>query len=443
MPRIGTGIRQLTASAPAASAAAQGVELNGNTLELTDSASPQITKNIVLEGDGSVSFSVQVFTTAVIDAATLARLKSAGTVELFGDDVKLGSSLASIVRLTGNEIQFDNDDVDIIVGAGDPEGAITASPGSLFLRNDGGSGNAVYVKELGTGNTGWQKVISASGVNAAQGVQIRNGVIELAGAGATTVTKNIDIFGNGSADFAVNNFNNLTLDGGNQVNIISSGQVQTSAPTTILGSGASPIVQLVGSELQFDGDDVDIIAGSGIPEGAITASPGSLFLRNDGGAGNSVWVKESGTGNTGWQALRLVAGEAMTVDGNAIELGSATPVNKTIQIVGQAGFDFGVVTFDDISLIATVDVLLQGATIVLNSDDVTIGTDSTSVVTVAADDIQFGPSGDDVHIQTGTGSPEGVVTAGVGSIFLREDGGAGTTFYVKESGTGNTGWVAK
>lgn len=43
----------------------------------------------------------------------------------------------------------------------------------------------------------------------------------------------------------------------------------------------------------------------------------------------------------------------------------------------------------------------------------------------------------------GTGTPEGVVTAPVGSLFLRSDGGAGTSHYVKESGSGNTGWVAK
>lgn len=43
----------------------------------------------------------------------------------------------------------------------------------------------------------------------------------------------------------------------------------------------------------------------------------------------------------------------------------------------------------------------------------------------------------------GTGSPEGVVTAPVGSLYTRTDGGAGSTLYVKESGTGNTGWVAK
>lgn len=44
---------------------------------------------------------------------------------------------------------------------------------------------------------------------------------------------------------------------------------------------------------------------------------------------------------------------------------------------------------------------------------------------------------------TGTGTPEGAVTAGRGTMFLRTDGGAGTTLYIKESGTGNTGWVAK
>jgi hypothetical protein len=44
---------------------------------------------------------------------------------------------------------------------------------------------------------------------------------------------------------------------------------------------------------------------------------------------------------------------------------------------------------------------------------------------------------------SGSGSPESVVTAPIGSLFTRTDGGAATTLYVKESGTGSTGWVAK
>lgn len=42
---------------------------------------------------------------------------------------------------------------------------------------------------------------------------------------------------------------------------------------------------------------------------------------------------------------------------------------------------------------------------------------------------------------TGAGTPEGAVTAPVGSLYGRTDGGNGTTLYVKEVGTGNTGWV--
>jgi len=44
---------------------------------------------------------------------------------------------------------------------------------------------------------------------------------------------------------------------------------------------------------------------------------------------------------------------------------------------------------------------------------------------------------------SGTGSPEGVVSASPGSFYSNVSGGAGTTFYVKESGTDNIGWVSK
>lgn len=49
----------------------------------------------------------------------------------------------------------------------------------------------------------------------------------------------------------------------------------------------------------------------------------------------------------------------------------------------------------------------------------------------------------DVIESWGTGSPESVVAANVGSVYHRTDGGAGTCLYIKEPGTGNTGWVAK
>jgi hypothetical protein len=40
--------------------------------------------------------------------------------------------------------------------------------------------------------------------------------------------------------------------------------------------------------------------GSGSPESVVTAPTGATYHRTDGGSGSSYYVKESGTGNTGW-----------------------------------------------------------------------------------------------------------------------------------------------
>lgn len=71
------------------------------------------------------------------------------------------------------------------------------------------------------------------------------------------------------------------------------------------------------------------------------------------------------------------------------------------------------------------------------------------VLTINQTHLNIGTAGYGVAFQSGSkilsgsGSPEGAVTAPVGSLYLRSDGGAGTTLYVKQSGSGNTGWVGK
>ena len=57
--------------------------------------------------------------------------------------------------------------------------------------------------------------------------------------------------------------------------------------------------------------------------------------------------------------------------------------------------------------------------------------------------INFRPGGGTVIWTSGAGTPEGAVTAVVGSLYTRTDGGVNTTLYVKQTGTGNTGWAAK
>ena len=51
-----------------------------------------------------------------------------------------------------------------------------------------------------------------------------------------------------------------------------------------------------------DMEVLPVYTGSGTPESSITAVVGSLYLRTDGGAGTTLYVKESGTSDTGWIA---------------------------------------------------------------------------------------------------------------------------------------------
>lgn len=65
-----------------------------------------------------------------------------------------------------------------------------------------------------------------------------------------------------------------------------------------------------------------------------------------------------------------------------------------------------------------------------------------AAATTVADTSQTQATALNALVRTGTGSPEGIVTAPIGTLFLRTDGAIGTVLYAKETGTGNTGWVA-
>jgi hypothetical protein len=44
------------------------------------------------------------------------------------------------------------------------------------------------------------------------------------------------------------------------------------------------------------------LSGTGSPAGVVAAPPGTLYLNLSGGAATTLWVKESGTGTSGWVA---------------------------------------------------------------------------------------------------------------------------------------------
>ena len=58
-------------------------------------------------------------------------------------------------------------------------------------------------------------------------------------------------------------------------------------------------------ELQGDyvfANGVLMATGRGTPESNLSAPVGSMYLREDGGANTTLYIKESGTSNTGWIA---------------------------------------------------------------------------------------------------------------------------------------------
>jgi hypothetical protein len=68
-----------------------------------------------------------------------------------------------------------------------------------------------------------------------------------------------------------------------------------------IGSASSKASEMWGTKFCYTTSVCDFF-GSGTPEASVTANVGSTYRRTDGGAGASFYVKESGTGNTGWVA---------------------------------------------------------------------------------------------------------------------------------------------
>lgn len=59
---------------------------------------------------------------------------------------------------------------------------------------------------------------------------------------------------------------------------------------------------LTGLEIDVTAIESRVRHGVGSPESYVAAPVGTLYVRSDGGAGTTLYVKESGTGNTGWIA---------------------------------------------------------------------------------------------------------------------------------------------
>jgi len=150
--------------------------------------------------------------------------------------------------------------------------------------------------------------------------------------------------------------------------------VGTSTPSTKLHietvtGTTTPILRI-----ENTGGSADFFVANTSPEGSITASPGSLALRTDTGNGK-LYVKGSGTGNTGW--VELGAGGA--TDHGALTGLSDDDHSQYLLLAGRATGQVatgGTASGDDLTLRSTTDatkgdVILndQGGNVILGGGE--------------------------------------------------------------------------
>lgn len=299
---------------------------------------------------------------------------------------------------------------------------------------------------------------------------------------ATAVVQGTDVFnmtaipGNPSTfnlqDFLENNYYTLSHD-------VDTGTVSTS----IFGTTDYAFIQETG-ELTFTKNsltsNIDYLTAT--PEGSLARDPGSFAVVIDSGTAD-VLLKQSGTGNTGWQSLLGGTG-----GGN---VNASATLTSTAIVVGEGSFNVG--TIDNATVTddgTNVSVTLQapnglGTNAIIWNDDNTdelarieynVVDDRFNIETTAGellirqfsnggtfalrtqtepfsfifDGLSISPflnlvgtaSSDEINIYLTDQDPEGLIPADQGDVAYRSTRADNTSgWYLKETGIGNTGWA--
>lgn len=148
----------------------------------------------------------------------------------------------------------------------------------------------------------WQPTLAGCG----RALQIHHNQILNQGSATLRESINIDSPPSGGQSGEVVVMGNVCR--GNFTNGISVRGTTYANPPVVIGnqcSGSTNGVLLdTGVTIIIGGNGFDraIYSRVGTPEGAVTAPVGAQCLRRDGGAATTLYIKESGTGNTGWVA---------------------------------------------------------------------------------------------------------------------------------------------
>lgn len=231
--------------------------------------------------------------------------------------------------------------------------------------------------------------------------------------------------------------------------------------TTLVMCGASTVFN--GYEIDLDNaDNLNVIScqmtnakdvsGDGLTGNGFLLHSGiniNIFGAYTDGAGNQ-HADIYSLGDRGVVGGVTVTGNTVNYAGASVRIALASGFTmvggflRSIEVSGPASLTRGVVMANVDRSSFSADVSDPNGVITWIGDDVECA--SLTVDSQVAQDpgVVLRGGSAEVGLYSGAGSPQGVVVADIGSLYLRRDGTQGATLYVKESGSGtSTGWESK
>jgi hypothetical protein len=223
-----------------------------------------------------------------------------------------------------------------------------------------------------------------------------------------------------SETFAIANVTN-GYDARNGAVIVADGGTASSNTVNGVNCIASTVIFGSGAISAGNGDDDISSTEGGLVDGNGASSLGSSINIDDSGA----LVVDAG-------------GERIRLNSiNLLENSDGDQFSLLMTSIGDVHFRSNIGSGDDV-----LWTLKTGGILHPNEDGTQdLGRSSNRVRYLYASSFRAGDGS--VQWTSGDGSPEGTLSAEVGSLYTDVSGSTGTTLYVKESGSGNTGWVSK
>jgi len=93
----------------------------------------------------------------------------------------------------------------------------------------------------------------------------------------------------------------------------------------MFGNNAEPVSITANNQISIFAGNVKWMSGTGTPEGAVAAAIGSMYTDQGGAEGTVLYIKESGTGNTGWVNSNASVGDnVFALEGEEATLATVT-----------------------------------------------------------------------------------------------------------------------